>query len=114
MWKDLLLRFFIGGMAVSLFAFIGDLLRPKSLAGLFTAAPSIALGSLGLAVAKHDGVFTSLEGRSMMGGAIALLVYSQLLSWMLMRHRYSSFLVEPVAILLWFGTAFGVWFVALV
>jgi hypothetical protein len=112
-WKDLLLRFLIGGIAVSLFAFIGDLLKPKSFAGLFSAAPSIALGSLGLAVAKHDGVFTGLEGRSMMGGAIALLVYSQLLSWTLMRHRYSSIVIESIAILLWFCTAFGICFLAL-
>ena len=36
------LRFLVGGFAVSAFAAIGDALRPKSFAGLFAAAPSIA------------------------------------------------------------------------
>jgi hypothetical protein len=39
------LRFLAGGIAVSAFATLGDSLRPKSFAGLFGAAPSIALAS---------------------------------------------------------------------
>jgi hypothetical protein len=46
---DYALRSLIGGLVVSLFAVIGDVLRPKSFAGLFGAAPSIALATLGLA-----------------------------------------------------------------
>jgi len=37
------LRFLAGGIAASAFAALGDTLRPKSFAGLFGAAPSIAL-----------------------------------------------------------------------
>jgi len=44
-----ILRFLIGGAVVCLFAALGDALKPKSFAGLFSAAPSIALASLGLA-----------------------------------------------------------------
>jgi hypothetical protein len=40
------LRFLVGGIAVSAFAALGDSLRPKSFAGLFGAAPSIALATL--------------------------------------------------------------------
>jgi hypothetical protein len=32
------LRFIVGGTVVSVFALVGDLLKPKSLAGLFGAA----------------------------------------------------------------------------
>jgi hypothetical protein len=39
-------RFLIGGFVVSAFALLGDLLRPKSFAGLFGAAPSVALATL--------------------------------------------------------------------
>ena len=46
MWRDLIFRFFIGGAAVMFFALLGDLFKPKSFAGLFGAAPSIALASL--------------------------------------------------------------------
>jgi len=38
-------RFLAGGIAVSAFAALGDTLRPKSFAGLFGAAPSIALAT---------------------------------------------------------------------
>ena len=52
--REMLLRFVIGGSVVSAFALLGEVLRPKSFAGLFAAAPSIALATLGLAAA-HQG-----------------------------------------------------------
>jgi hypothetical protein len=45
---DWVLRFLIGGTIVSVFALIGDVLKPKGFAGLFGAAPSVALATLGL------------------------------------------------------------------
>ena len=47
--KEYVIRFFIGGFAVSAFAVLGDLFRPKSFAGLFGAAPSIVLATLAMA-----------------------------------------------------------------
>lgn len=113
MWTDLIVRFFLGGVAVCLFALLGDLFRPKSFAGLFSAAPSIALGTLGLAMAKHGGTYTALEGQSMMGGAIALFVYCQVVSWVMMHYRLPSLMVASLALILWFGIAFGIWFFVL-
>jgi hypothetical protein len=40
---DILLRILVGGSIVSTFAVLSDLLKPKTSAGLFTAAPSVAL-----------------------------------------------------------------------
>ena len=40
------LRFLAGGIIVSAFAILGDLLRPKSFAGLFGGAPSVATARL--------------------------------------------------------------------
>ena len=40
---EILARFVIGGVVVSVFALIGDVIKPKSFAGLFGAAPSVAL-----------------------------------------------------------------------
>jgi len=110
MWADLGLRFLIGGVIVSLFALLGDLFKPKSFAGLFSAAPSIALATLGLAFLKHDGNYVSLEGRSMLIGAFALLGSSYLISYLMMRRQWHSLVVGAIAILLWFGTAFGLVF----
>ena len=47
MLSELLIRFLIGGLIVSVFAVSGDILRPKTFAGIFGAAPSVALASLG-------------------------------------------------------------------
>jgi len=45
---QLVIRFLVGGVIVSLFAVLGDVLQPKSFAGLFGAAPSVALATLAL------------------------------------------------------------------
>jgi hypothetical protein len=61
---EYLIRFLAGGLVVSAFAVLGDVLRPKSFAGLFGAAPSVALATLGLALWKEGRDYVSLEGRS--------------------------------------------------
>ena len=45
-------RFVVGGIIISLFASLGDVLRPKGFAGLFGAAPSVALATVALTVVQ--------------------------------------------------------------
>ena len=66
--KVILIRFLIGGIAVSLFAVLGDLFKPKSFAGLFGAAPSVALATLGLTVASDGKLYAATEANSMIEG----------------------------------------------
>lgn len=61
--KEILLRALVGGAVVSAFAMLGDLLKPKSFAGLFGAAPSVALATLVLTVIKDGKGYASLEAR---------------------------------------------------
>ena len=82
---EYVIRFLAGGLVVSLFAAAGDVLRPKSFAGLFGAAPSVALATLTLAFWKHGGGYVATEGRSMIIGAISLAVYSFLVCQLLAR-----------------------------
>jgi uncharacterized protein DUF3147 len=49
---EYLVRFIAGGLAVSAFALLVDVLRPKSFAGLFGAAPSVALATLAIAIVR--------------------------------------------------------------
>ena len=56
---EYVVRFLVGGIVVSLFSMLGDMLRPKSFAGLFGAAPSVALATLGIAVYLHGGTTRS-------------------------------------------------------
>ena len=66
--REYLLRFIAGGVVVSAFAVLGDILRPKSFAGLFGAAPSIAIATLLITVSQKGAPFAALEGRSMIVG----------------------------------------------
>ena len=104
---DYVIRFLAGGVLVSLFAIVGDVLRPKSFAGLFGAAPSVALATLTLAFWKHGGGYVATEGRSMIIGAIALAVYSFLVCQLLMRLRYSALTATAVATVAWLIIAVG-------
>lgn len=107
---EILIRFVVGGVVVSLFALIGDLLKPKSFAGLFGAAPSIALATLGLTVAGNGTFYAANEARSMIGGAIAFFAYASFVSWVMMRYKPKGILVTLASIPLWFGVGFAIWF----
>ncbi|HEX5324595.1 MAG TPA: hypothetical protein VFW40_12470 [Capsulimonadaceae bacterium] len=113
MLSDLIIRFFVGGLVVSIFSLLGDLFRPKSFSGLFGAAPSIALATLGLSIAKHGGVYAAVEGRSMVAGAVALWAYSAFGSWLGMRWHWHALASAILAYVVWLGVAFGLWAVFL-
>jgi hypothetical protein len=104
---DYIIRFLAGGLAVCLFSVLGDVLRPKSFAGLFGAAPSVALATLTLAFWKHGGLYVATEGRSMIIGAISLAVYSFLVCQLLMRVRCSAMTATLVATIAWLLVAVG-------
>ena len=110
---DLFLRFLFGGLIVSGFAVLGDIFRPKSFAGLFGAAPSIALATLGLTIAHHGHLYAATETRSMALGAIAFFIYASATSFLLMRYKASALLVSFVLLPLWLGISLGLWVVFL-
>ena len=109
--SQILVRFVIGGVVVSAFAVLGDVFKPKSFAGLFGAAPSVALATLGLTVAIEGAAYAATEARSMMAGAIAFFAYASFVSWVLMRYKPRALWVTLGSIPLWLGTAFGLWYV---
>ena len=108
--KEFILRFLIGGTLVSVFALVGDLLRPKSFAGLFGAAPSIALASLGLAIVTEGKDYAAVEARSMIVGAIAFFLYASIVSTVMMRYKPPALTATVALIPVWFVAAYGLWF----
>lgn len=102
-----LLRFLIGGVVVSAFAALSDMLGPKSFAGLFGAAPSIALATLGLTVLHSGKAYAAVEARSMLLGAAAFLVYAALCSRVLMRGRRSALSATVMLLPVWFAASLG-------
>ncbi len=106
---DLLLRLLIGGVVVSLFAIMGDVIKPKSLAGITAAAPAVALATVIMTLHKKGLLYTTLELRSMLAGAVAYLVFATLVSFVQMRYKPKA-LVGAVALLpVWGLVAFGLW-----
>jgi hypothetical protein len=107
---NLLIRFLIGGTVVSLFAVLGDILRPKSFAGLFGAAPSIALATVGLTILQDGKAYAALECHSMMLGAVAFFAYALMVGWVLRRFKPTALCASLTLMPAWFAVSFGLWF----
>ena len=89
------------------------MIKPKSFAGLFAAAPSVALATLSLTILKDGERYAATEARSMTIGAIAFLVYACCVGRVLLRGKVSATTVATSGLAVWFGCAFGLWYVVL-
>ena len=74
--NDLMLRFALGGTAVSLFSAVAELFKPKTFSGIFGAAPAVALISLGLTFAQRGSAVVHDHARGMVCGGVAFLAYT--------------------------------------
>jgi hypothetical protein len=106
---EILYRFFVGGVVVCAFASLGDVLKPKSFAGLFGAAPSVAIATLALTLSTHGPTYAATEARSMMAGALAFLFYACVVTGVTRRFRVSVIAAAVLLIPIWFMSAFGLW-----
>jgi uncharacterized membrane protein (GlpM family) len=104
---EFVVRFLVGGIIVSVFALLGDVLRPKSFAGLFSAAPTIALVTLGMAFQSESSDYVALQAQAMVFGSISLAIYGFLVCRLLMRRRWRAGLASSVAQIAWFGMSAG-------
>src|SRR2546430_17580520 len=73
---EVLLKAAAGGLFVVAFAVLAQMLSPKRFAGVFSAAPSVALGSLLVTTAFTGARDVALSGRGMAVGAVAFTPYS--------------------------------------
>jgi hypothetical protein len=105
--QDLILRFLLGGTVVSFFSIAGDVLRPKSFAGLLGAAPSIALATVGLTIAQHGKSYALVELKSMILGAVAFLIYALIVSLVLRRYKPHALTATILLMPIWFAISFG-------
>lgn len=103
--EEFVLRFLIGGAVISAFALLGDVLRPKSFAGLFGAAPSIALATVGMTISHHGKEYAAIEARSMVLGAIAFCVYAYAVCQALVHLRRSTMATTLVLMPVWLGVS---------
>ena len=103
-------RFIVGGLIVTLFSVFGDVLKPRSFAGLFAAAPSVALATLGLTILTEGKLYAAAESRSMIVGAIALFVYAFIVIQLIMKFKLHAASASIGAIPVWLLCAIGTWF----
>ena len=109
MWTESIVRFLCGGICVSLFAMIGSIVKPTSFAGIFSAAPSVALATLTLTIAHQGRAYASIECRSMIIGAVAFWAYSLAVSRLLMLYRLSALAATSISMIAWIGVVLFLW-----
>ncbi len=110
---QILFRFIVGGLVVSLFAAFANAVKPKSFAGLFGAAPSVAMATLGLTIMKEGKLFAAAEARSMIFGAIAMCCYSIAAMRLMMKYKLGAAPAAISAVAVWMACAIGTWYVLL-
>ena len=108
---EVIFRFVVGGVVVSAFAVLSEVCRPKSFAGLFNAAPSVALATLGITIAHHGKQYAATEARSMILGALAFFCYAAAAAFVLVRKKTSALTATVSLIPVWFAVSFGLWWV---
>jgi hypothetical protein len=108
-WSELLLRGLVGGAIISVFALLGDVLKPKSFAGLFGAAPSVALASLALTYRSKGALYVATEAKWMVAGAFAFALYAWIVCRTLRNGQHAVNSVAIVALITWFVVALGIW-----
>ena len=107
---QLVVRFVIEGLVVSAFAALGEVFTPKRFAGLFAAAPSVALATLALTVAAEGPAYAALEARSMMAGALAFFAYAVCVSRVMIRVKPHVLPTLTLLLVVWGIVASGLWF----
>jgi Protein of unknown function (DUF3147) len=107
---QLIFRFLVGGLIVSFFAALGDVLKPKSFAGLFSAAPSVALATLALTSSSDGKMYAAIEARSMAAAAASFLIYACVCSRLLMGWQWHAAKTTIMALTVWFAVSFALWF----
>ncbi|MGB9332915.1 MAG: DUF3147 family protein [Steroidobacteraceae bacterium] len=104
---QLLWRFLLGGALVSAFALIADVLRPKRFAGLFAAAPSVAIATLALTASVSGTNVAATEARSMMVSSFAFVVYAFTVERVLANTRWPALTTTLAALPVWLLIAWG-------
>ena len=106
---QLVIRFVIGGLVVCAFALLGEILRPKTFAGLFAAAPSVALATLTLTLSANGKHYAAIEARSMIVGAVAFCCYALACQYLLGKKHLKAAPATTALLAVWALCSFGLW-----
>jgi uncharacterized protein DUF3147 len=107
----LVVKALAAGTLVCAFAAIGELLRPRGLAGIFAAAPSVALASLAVTVVATGAGSAASQATAMVAGAAAL--FTCCLAGIESVKRFGALRGSIAATVPWFAVAIALWAVVL-
>src|SRR5437660_1610650 len=100
-----------GGVLVVVFALISEVLKPKEFAGLFAAAPSVAVASLAVTWADRGAPGATTAALGMIAGGVAMAVYCVVGVYAVRRWRAKAGSIAAAPV--WFLVAFGAYMVFL-
>ncbi len=99
------IRAVLGGTAVCLFAMVGEMVQPKKFAGIFAAAPAVAVASLGISIATKGVNAGQANAFGMIAGAVGMIAYCVAAVFAL--RRMHALLGAVVAMPVWAMVAGG-------
>ena len=99
------LKSIVGGLAVVAFSLLGQAGHPKRFAGLFSAAPSVALASLAMTLMTRGPDATVPYAQGMLIGSAGMIAYCVVS--LLLIDRLHALLGSVLAWLAWFAVAGG-------
>jgi Protein of unknown function (DUF3147) len=100
----------LGGIAVVALSLVGEASRPKRFAGLFAAAPSVALASLLITVPVAGSAGTVPYARGMLIGSAGMVAYC--LASLVLIDRLHALLGSILSWLAWLAVAGGLYLLA--
>jgi hypothetical protein len=95
----------LGGTMVTTFAVVGHILRPKWFAGLFGAAPSVAVASLAVTVVDKGHHDAALAAYAMVFGAAGFVAFSACVRPLL--TKTNALAASSISCLIWVAVAVG-------
>ena len=100
----------VGGLAVVGFPLVGQAGHPKRFAGIFAAAPSVALASLAMTVVARGPKASVPYAQGMLIGSAGMLAYC--LASLLLINRLHALVGSILAWVVWFAVAGGLYLAA--
>jgi uncharacterized membrane protein (GlpM family) len=88
-----------GGTLVIMFALLSEMLEPKRFAGLFSAAPAVAIAGLALTLVSKSAHDARENSVGMLAGSIGMLCYA--LATVRMMHSARSLASSMLGLVAW-------------
>ena len=107
--SSMALKALIGGLAVVGFSLIGHAGHPKRFAGLFSAAPSVAVASLAITAIVKGADGAVPYARGMLIGSVGMLAYGVVSLYLI--QRLHALIGSILAWLAWLVVAGGLYLV---